>query len=205
MGLFNKNKEEKKGDIPRLPELPRLPDLPGLEDLKNLPQLPSFPRSSFGEKFSQNTIKDAIAGRKEVGENFDANDSDDEEESEMMPKLAKKDFMSKEMDSESEGGDEYRQFQKFERRVLEVPTISDSGNYKRTEPIFIRLDKFEESVKIFEKTRNQISEIESVLREIKGIKEQEEKELLFWEQEIQNIKKQIEKVDKDIFSRVENK
>ncbi len=195
MGLFNKDKKEEKGNISKLPDLPRLPEIPGFDDLKNLPQLPSFPRSSIGEKFSQNTIKDAFAGLKE-GEGSGEEDMEDGEE--MIQPLKKN--RTRELEDE----DEYRQFQRFERRVLETPSLPSSGvSYKKTEPIFVRLDKFEESLKIFEKTREQISEIENILREINRIKEQEEKELQFWEQEIQNIKKQIEKVDKDIFSRLE--
>ena len=42
-----------------------------------------------------------------------------------------------------------------------------------------------------------------MLRDIKTIKEEEEKELEGWEKEIQTIKEQIEKVDKDIFSKIE--
>ena len=199
MGLFNMKKEEERG-IPKLPELPRLPELPDLNDF-NLPKLPSFPRNSIGDKFSQNTIKDAIAGGKESDESLDADDSelDDDEDMQMMQKPFQK-KMSMEM---GDGDDEFRRFQKFERKALEAPSFSGQGAYRREEPIFIRLDKFEESLKIFEKMKQQVSDIEGVLREIKRVKEQEEKELLFWEQEVQNMKKQIEKVDKDIFSKVE--
>lgn len=196
MGLFNKDKRE-VSDVPKLPELPRLPDLPKINDNKGLSQLPSFPRNSLGDKFSQNTIKDVVSGEEEDDEEENADEfSYNQENTQMMLKPEKKNLMTREMD---EGNREYRQFQKFEKRVLETP----GGYGKKDEPIFVRLDKFEESLKIFEKIRNQILEIEGVLHEIKSVKDQEEKELQFWEQEIQNIKKQIEKVDKDIFSRVE--
>jgi len=42
-----------------------------------------------------------------------------------------------------------------------------------------------------------------MLRNIKHIKENEEKELKSWEEEIDTIKQQIEKVDKNIFSKIE--
>jgi len=71
------------------------------------------------------------------------------------------------------------------------------------EPIFIRIDKFEESLKVFEKVKEKISEIEHLLRETKELKEQEQLELSNWEQEIQKLKLQIEKVDEDIFSKIE--
>lgn len=200
MGLFSKDKKEEK-EIPRLlelPKLPELPDFPKMNDNRGLTPLPSFPKNSFGEKFSQNAIKDVVSGEKESDEEVNADEfSYNKENMQMTLKPARKGFMPKETDFGE--GEEYRKFQKFERRTLETP----SGYGKKDEPIFVRLDKFEESLKIFEKIRNQILEIEGILHEIKNVKEHEEKEIQFWEQEIQNIKKQIEKVDQDIFSRVE--
>lgn len=187
MGWFKKKtKEDKKKEVPTLLELPKLPEFPKLEnekvDLtksKLIHQLPSFPTSSLGEKFSQNTIKDAITGKKEGEEVFDADDFvPTEDEIQMM------------------------QRKPFTREA----TSSDfktSKSVKRKEPIFIRIDRFEECLQIFEKTKTKILEMESMLKEIKRIKEKEEKELEFWENEIKTIKKQIEKIDKDIFSKIE--
>ena len=98
MGLFKKRnqKEEKKKvkeDFSELPELPKLanfsdsPRFPELnEDFSedSLPQLPKYPTSKFGNKFSQNTIKEAVTGGKE--EEFLADDFDDEQ---MMPEFPK--------------------------------------------------------------------------------------------------------------------
>jgi hypothetical protein len=39
-----------------------------MKKMKELSQLPSFPSSSLGEQFSQDAIKEAITGRKEVNE-----------------------------------------------------------------------------------------------------------------------------------------
>ena len=47
-----------------------------------------------------------------------------------------------------------------------------------------------------------MSEIEKTLKNIKEVKENEERELASWENEIEMIKKQIEKVDKNIFSKI---
>src|SRR3989344_8191665 len=65
MGLFKK--KEIKKEFRELPELPRLPELPKLpeEFETTLPQLPRYPKNSLNNKFSQNTIKDAISGKKE--------------------------------------------------------------------------------------------------------------------------------------------
>ena len=179
MGLFSNS--SKKEDTPRLPELPQLPELPELPDWENsrenqmISPLPSFPKNSVGEKLSQSTIKDAMAGEKE--EDFEADESGEDD------------------------------FEEVEGSGRGFPRTAEIGSpyalNKRDEPIFVRLDKFEESLKLFEKTREQISEIQHVLGQIKRIKEQEEHELQYWEQEIQKIKGQIERIDKDIFSKVE--
>ncbi len=184
MGLFKKEKvSEKKGELPQLPELPKLPELTNIEDKElysqSVNQLPRFPNSSLGEKFSQNTIKEAVAGEKEGDEGFDANDFAGE--TQMMQKPQKKQFTQ-----EISPG-----FQETPRKI------------RGAEPVFIRLDKFEESLNLFQKTKKQISEIETMLNNIRRLKEQEEKELEFWEKEMQSVKTQIEKVDRDLFSKIE--
>jgi len=191
MGWFTtKDKPEERGeptlDLPELPKLPELPDLdesPKQEKFQNPHRLPSFPSSPLGKKFSQNTIKNAVTGEKEVG-GFDADDLalDDEEEMQMMPKPLKKPLIR--------------------GVVYEEPIMPRITQMKRAEPVFIRIDKFEESLNLFEKAKSQISEIEKMLTHIKKAKEEEEKELVFWESEMQKIKNQIQKVDQDIFSKV---
>ncbi len=74
---------------------------------------------------------------------------------------------------------------------------------KEAEPVFVRIDKFQESLNIFEKIKKEISEIESKLKDIKKIKEQEEAELEHWQGEISTIKEQIDKIDQDVFSKVD--
>ena len=184
MGLFKKKDVKGKGRevSSQPPELPKLPELPkiGGDSLSPINQLPSFPTNSLGEKFSQDTIKEAVAGGKEGEEGFDADDFA-EEEMQMMQEPLKK------------------------PRTQEIPTGFEEAakRVKKAEPVFIRLDKFEESLHLFEKAKKQISEIETMLADIKKIKEHEERELEYWEKEIQSIKSQIERVDKDIFSKVE--
>ena len=186
MGLFKKKgKNKKKGDIPQLPELPKFPELPEIGEEKiqalerSVSQLPSFPTNSLGEKFSQNTIKKAVTGKKEDEGVFEADEFvPTEEEMRMMQKPLKK---------------------------LSTKEISYGGRLgaKKIEPVFIRIDKFEEGLQIFEKTKKQITEIEKMLGQIHRIKSEEEKELEYWENELNMIKGQIEKVDEDIFSKIE--
>ena len=193
MGWFNK-KEEK--EVPSLPELPRLPELPKLkenylDDFK-IHQLPNFPTNSLGEKFSQNTIKEAVAGKEEGEEVFDADESEDIQ---IMQKPLKKIPVPEFSYLEKTKG------VPFEKRSNEI-SKDFATSTKKAEPVFIRIDKFEESLNIFNKTKEKISEIENMLRKIKHEKENEEKELKSWEEEIEIIKQQIERVDKNIFSKI---
>ena len=205
MSLFGKKekKEEIKKnipDVPRLPELPKLPELPSMNEFsyeeEHLPQLPTFPNNSLGNKFSQNTIKEAISGKKEEEGDFDAEDFQEEDKG-MMQKPLKRNSM--------EDPGDYEESISTKSKSREIPSNFAMRNYmtKKAEPVFIRIDKFEESMKIFQDIKSQIAEIENLIKTTKEIKSKEEEELASWETEIQTIKNQIEKVDQDIFSRIE--
>ncbi len=195
MGLFKK--KSNKGDIKKKPisakpsELPELPELPDFDDdspksslggpktKEQLSPLPRFPNDSFGKKFSQDIIKGAVTGEKEESEeDFEADDFVPEQEQMMRQPLSEKEFKS-------------------------VPSTFREAAKSVKEPIFIRIDKFEESLHAFEKAKQQITEIEKMLRDVKSLKEEEEKELGMWEREVQKTKLEIEKIDQDIFSKVE--
>jgi len=197
MGLFKH--KQKKEDIPSLPELPRLPELPGLpefheeyEEKDSIHQLPTFPRSSFGNKFSQDTIKEAVTGEKEGEEGY-ANDLESFDEVKMMQKPEDK-------------------FQKGLRKTPFIKEINENEEFPVSQkiersptkkgPIFVRLDKFEESQKIFEETKKELTGISELLNRTKEIKIKEDETLQGWEKELQNIRTQIEKVDRDLFSKV---
>ena len=182
MALFKK--KERKEDLPRMPELPKLPELPEFPETddfydEEVPQLPSFQNNSLGNRFSQNTIKEAVTGKKEV-EEVEANEFAGEEELEMRG--MRRPLIKEETEREF--------FPKVEQKMIEA------------EPIFVRIDKFEEGSKEFGEVKNKIIEIEKMLADIEKIKEKEEKDLEFWKEEIFNIKEKIERVDKNIFSKL---
>lgn len=200
MGWFEK-KGEKERRIPPLPELPELPKLPEFDYLGDKKQkiesreinyLPSLPNNSFGNKFSQNAIKDAVSGEKEDEEVFDADEFEDENRMMQKPLEKKISPIRKKSLTREIGEEEIPE--EFEEAASKV---------RRAEPIFVRIDKFEDAMHSFEETSKKILEIEKMLRDIKKIKEEEEKELEVWENEMQSIKQEIEKIDKDIFSKIE--
>jgi len=209
MGLFKKDKDKKNKkevsgypDNSGMPQLPELPELPKMnnnstekEDSRgfSLPQLPSFPNNSFGDKFSQSTIKEAVSGGKEVDSEGGVEDFGSEE-------IPMTQSPSEEMHKSIMTRTAPQNPPKV--RAIEGSPQKVYSTQKKIEPVFIRLDKFEESLEIFEDAKDQISDIEKLLKEIKELKDKEEEELNSWENQIQNIKTQIEKVDQDIFSKI---
>jgi len=186
MGWFTKTEEKNKTglsipEFPRLPELPEMPRLEEFEEQEKLPQLPSFPSNRFGEKFSQNAIKEAVTGRKEVSEE----EANEFEEERMMPKPPKDMPMVRDIEEVPRG------FRDAARLVRNV------------EPVFIRIDKFEQSLEVFGKAKKKIMDIEKMLNDVKRLKDKETEELNNWEKEIQTTKEQIERVDKELFSKIE--
>jgi len=187
MGWFNKKEKKIEKKVPlTLPELPKLPELPPIEDEttnKNfIHQLPTFPNNSIGEKFSQDTIKDAVTG-KEDGEGVLDADELAKDKTQEMPKPLKN-SLTKELSFP-------------ERRTsYKVKTTQEA------EPIFVRIDKFEESLELFEKSKERLLEINEMLKEIKKIKQEEEEQLNSWEREMQIVKQEIEKIDKGLFSKL---
>ena len=190
MSLFKKKKGVEKGKVVKkgtssLPALPKLPELPRLEDREEqIQKLPDFPSASPGKRFSKDMIKNAVAGGKK--EELLADEFLDEDEMRMMQEPARRP-LTEEIGEEALPRTKRLEF-KREKSIIE--------------PIFIRIDQFEEALRIFNETKKKISEIERILTDIKGIKEREENELKMWENEIRSMKEQIEKVDKDIFSKI---
>jgi len=193
MGLFKKKEKviEKKG-VPPLPKLPRLPDFPRLEDqdpsLKRPSPLPGFPSNSLGKKFSQESIRDAVTGKKEgVG----GSEMDEFETVGEMEEPLKRNVRELPYEDTEEYEDE---------EPMGIPKTKMMR--VEAEPVFIRIDKFEEGLRIFEETKRKIAEIEKILGETKRIKEKEDRELQDWGNELRAIKNQIEKIDRDIFSKI---
>ncbi len=213
MNLFKKREAKKEmGEFPELPKLPKLPGLPELPDEsefeKPLPKLPEYSINNSDNEFSKNILKKAVAGKKE--EMFGADEFAREQ---MMPEhleMKPSGFARLNPEAKFEKSERGREQNKLEfpykiekpSRDLELRNWQESKT-KKSGQVFIKIDKFEESLKIFELTKNKILEMERMLEDIKKLKEKEERELSYWMAEIQTIKNQTEKVERDIFSKLE--
>lgn len=102
-------------------------------------------------------------------------------------------------------------FETPERRTMEVssvppmPTMPVAQNIVRQkEPIYIKLDKFQDSVKSFEIIKAKAGDIEATLKKIKEIKDREDSELAEWESELQTMKARMESIDNAFFNKFGN-
>jgi hypothetical protein len=185
MGLFGK--KEKKEEPEKLPPLPKLPEIPsmheayGVEDIYSNEDLPEqFPDlESYGRGVGKD-IKRAISGEEDL----------EETQENQLPAIPERKLFREEIPEEISGT-----FQK-------TSEIQSAKRLSKTEPIFVRIDRFQEALNAFSDAKKKVSEIEKILSEVRSLKEKEEKEIQEWEKELSFIKQQIEKIDSEIFSSV---
>lgn len=213
MGLFKSKKIEEKPLS--LPELPRLPELDfnsskPTEVKRPLQALPSFPSSSLGNKFSQNTIKDAVSGEvrgdilpddtEELEDDYEDLEDYDEEietttEIKKIPSTSEA-LRVREIDSDTD----FRTNKMPVKSATPIKEIVTPRN--KDDSVFIKLERFEESLDLFGDMKKQLAEAEKLLNKIKEVKEQENDELISWTTKMESMKNQIEKIDKNIFSKI---
>lgn len=205
MGFFGNNKNKKSSKDKKEEELPKLPSLPDIPDSLNTkrllgeppknPTLPSFPNSHLGEKMNQNTIKDAVVESKE------------ERKMEIPPVHSKAikpgmtpSIMSRPraLSRKIKGNSKLRSLEMSDWSPPPAET-----NVRGAEPLFIKLDTFEKAISSFNEIKLRIGEVEILLRNIRELKTQEERELNDWEKEIEAIKARLEQIDHEIFERIQ--
>jgi hypothetical protein len=176
MGWFSKKKKDESDEIPSLPELPSAPKIP---ESKVLTEIPSLPSSLHEEKISSDVLKDAISGKQKPFGDFKKTSDEFQPSIESpMQKISVPEFQ--------ENPERIKKFMEKEKG----------------EPLFVRIDKFEESLRIINKVKDTIEEIELALEDVKKIKEDEKRELDSWEDELKKTKDLISKIDKDLFSKI---
>ena len=179
----NKTKQKiKKEEIPELPELPPLPELDYKPDIKRLktgikdelPPLSSFPTFSAKEKIGN------VSAKHEIKE----------------PLKIKVDLPRKSRTRELEENE-------IREKTGHIPIVKEISSGIKIEPIFVRIDKYQQAMSQFQSIKKRLTEIDNLLRNIKEMRNKEEAELQQWEQEIQEAKSKINNIDKTIFSKLE--
>jgi hypothetical protein len=178
MSFFKHKEEDDKSQLPQLPGLPDMPQLPELPQTAKKPEiqpLPTFPRNSFGDSLGLNAIKSSVNEPTEIQ------------------------FNSTPIRPEERRTIEISDIKSMKPRV----DLQNSNTFvSEKQPVFIKLDKFQDAVKKFEEIKSKVSEIENSLTKIKEIKEREEQELKAWEQEMQIIKDKVGNIDSSLFNKI---
>lgn len=91
-------------------------------------------------------------------------------------------------------------------KEIEMPGFKEPAkmpNIMKEEPIFIRIDKYNDSLLKFQEVKKKLLEIENMLNNIKEEKAKEDIQLREWESEIQQAKSKLDFIDKNIFQKLE--
>ena len=179
MGFFNKEtkreREERSNSVKNeISEIPSLPELPTLPELPlDLPKIKSMDNQKISGLPS---LPNSPMGERFTRENM-------------------KDIIKENISN---------QMPIKESRTYEISDWNQSRQIsKQSQPLFIKLETFERAISSFNEIKLRISEIESLLRNIKEIKDREESELNEWESEIEHIKSRLEQINQEIFENIE--
>ena len=98
--------------------------------------------------------------------------------------------------------DEPAGYQISEVRLPQIKQFTREPRETNNEPIFVRIDKYQESKENLQEVKRKILEIESLLRDIKEIKSREDSQLREWDSDIQEAKAKLDKIDKIMFQKM---
>jgi len=227
MGLFNKKKkvEQQPPQLPALPEvlpsslLPQneIPDVPpGLPQIEtnSLPDLPE-PATQ-----NQNNFSYENAYPQNATEEIPNIPAQSVPETQKTTPIDSEKPMAKSIELKKHPGVPIRKIRVVEMDENNLHYHKDMPNesrlsksrssfkpspsaVKEAEPVFIRLDKFQTTIEIFEEIKNKVEEIEGLLIKTKETKQKEEQELMDWEKEIQVIKSRIDSIDRNILNKLD--
>ena len=194
----------KKEEVPKIPPAPEvdtfLKNYP--EGKSELPELPSFPADKKHENLNAEMVKSAVS---------EFPTPEDNEVNVEIPK----DF-----NSEGSGMGEgllppkpsLNAVPEPPKPVAPKPVVSAKPKLHEpvsspklphhVEPIFVRIDKFQQAQKSFENIKEKVHDIEALLRKIKDVKVKEDQELSNWSNEVEALKLKLSEIDNDIFDQL---
>jgi TFIIF-interacting CTD phosphatase-like protein len=82
-------------------------------------------------------------------------------------------------------------------------TVSEVKTGKKTEDVYVKLDKFHSARKALVHARDKLKELDELMKKIRDTRMREEQELASWEDEINSVKSKVEDVTRNIFEKIE--
>ena len=87
-----------------------------------------------------------------------------------------------------------------------VPSVtreqSSFGQIRSSEPLFVRIDKFQDAKKNLEEIEKKLRDMEAILVKIGETNEREEKEVAGWKEDMRTIKSHLEEIDSNVFNKI---
>ena len=82
-----------------------------------------------------------------------------------------------------------------------APRRSPMTNIERHDdkPLFVKVDKYKESMRTVESVKAKLEEADSVLKNLTRLRDEEDKELQEWQSSLNEIREKLMKVDKELF------
>ncbi len=187
MGLFHK--KEKVPEIPPAPNLSGLPELPK----EKASELPSLPKG-LGQKASNAMVKSAV------------NDLDLPHEPEDGIQELPKDFKFEESVMKPPVVEMIPSLPKQEIKKIETKSFDSNESLPSTgrssqDPIFVRIDKYQEAKKELQEINKGIKSVEAVLGKLNEIKSREDKEVGQISESLSSIKTRLTTIDSNVFKK----
>ncbi|MBU2497003.1 MAG: hypothetical protein KJ767_03010 [Nanoarchaeota archaeon] len=194
MPLFKRKKQKYPAEEFSLPEPPEFDENEMAED-ENLPELPDLP---LLEKGDNSRIKKEFSRKPmtmpEIPEMTEEDEFMDEDFEQMpkMPSRLPKSRMRMPM-----------QMPEIEAREFDVEREPRRRFMPIEKPIFIKLEKYKDSVESLGEIKTRLKRASSFLQKIKEIRQREDEELAGWQRDLEDLKSKLEKIDKNLFSDLE--
>ncbi|MDO8517003.1 MAG: hypothetical protein Q7S33_02660 [Nanoarchaeota archaeon] len=189
-----------KEKVPELPQATSLPELPKRE----VQELPSFPNNEMGNRMNNFMVKSAVDdsfGEKEgddyleeLPKDFNFDNSGEAE----LPETSE-DAWGKVQPTSSFQIPSYQDYQQKYQTSQPSQQVQQPS---KTEPVFVRIDKFQAAQKDFYEIKKKILEVENILNKVKDVKSKENQELNEWGNDLDKIKSRLVEIESTIFNQI---
>src|SRR3989344_6147501 len=93
----------------------------------------------------------------------------------------------------------YRKHEVHEQQQQPVFAKPSSRNIVRDNTLFVKIDKYQESMRTLNLIKESLMNTEHILNKLHQIKEQEDNEIMQWHEQIKRIKQKIVFIDMNLF------
>ena len=194
MGIFGlgKKKEKKEEENYSIPSPSEKSKIPEIGEIK---KAVSEPREILPPLIQK---KDIYAQE---------NNSDYDDKFKLLQPMPIKPRIQEIQDMDYERGMDTEYTKPMERQRMRIRDISEPLEApiraKARGPIYVKIEKFESALSDFEEIRKRLHESFELLEKVKSIRGREEEELETWEREVDNIKKKLLDIDRNLFNRTD--